>query len=124
MTHDQAFLADCRARLTFDLIAHTWDPVVLWALGRRPHRPGELVRQIGGISPKALNEALHRLCRAGLVRRTPHPGSPPRVEYALTDLGTTLLGPVSALGAWAFEHGDEVAAALARNERSDQGVEL
>ncbi|MFE9423147.1 winged helix-turn-helix transcriptional regulator [Kitasatospora sp. NPDC006697] len=114
MTTDQPFLADCRARLAFDLLANTWNAVVLWSLRHAPARPGELRERIGGISPKVLTETLRRLQLNGLVTRTAHPGSPPHVDYALTGLGRTLLGPIEALGAWAYEHGDEVLAAQDR----------
>lgn len=103
-----AFLADCRARLAFDLLFHTWNAVVLWALRDGPRRPVELRERIGGISSKVLTETLRRLQSNGLVERRAHPGSPPRVDYRLTPLGRTLLAPIDAVGAWAFEHGDEV----------------
>ncbi|KOG71863.1 HxlR family transcriptional regulator [Streptomyces antibioticus] len=108
---DDAFLADCRARLAFDLLANTWNAVVLWALRDGPQRPVALREHIGGISQKVLTETLRRLEFNGLVERRAYGGSPPRVEYGLTSLGRTLLGPIDAFGAWAFEHGDEVMAA-------------
>ncbi len=111
-----AFLADCRARLAFDLLANTWNAVVLWALRHGPRRPGALREHIGGISPKVLTETLRRLESNGLVERTAYAEAPPRVEYALTPLGRTLLGPIDAFGAWAFEHGDEVMAAQERHD--------
>ncbi|MFD5769122.1 winged helix-turn-helix transcriptional regulator [Streptomyces sp. NPDC127049] len=115
------FLADCRARLAFDLLSHTWNAVVLWALRDGPGRPVELRQQIGGISSKVLNETLRRLQFNGLVDRRAHPGSPPRVEYELTALGRTLLAPTDAFGAWAYEHGDEVMAAQdAARGKADQ----
>ncbi|MFE2943677.1 winged helix-turn-helix transcriptional regulator [Streptomyces sp. NPDC059255] len=110
MTTD-AFLADCRARLAFDLLSNTWNAVVLRALRDRPMRPVELRERIGSISSKVLTETLRRLQFNGLVARHAHPGAPARVEYELTVLGRTLLAPIDAVGAWAFEHGDEVMAA-------------
>ncbi|WP_073502365.1 winged helix-turn-helix transcriptional regulator [Actinacidiphila paucisporea] len=107
MTTD-AFLADCRARLAFDLLSNTWNAVVVWALRDGPRRPVELRERIGGISSKVLNETLRRLQFNGLVDRQAHPGAPARVEYRLTALGQTLLAPIDAVGAWGFEHGDEV----------------
>ncbi|MEU5692920.1 helix-turn-helix domain-containing protein [Actinosynnema sp. NPDC020468] len=95
------FLADCRSRLAFDLLANTWNPVVLWALKDGPLRHGELSRTIGGIRQKVLTETLRRLTGFGLVERTD-------AHYRLTALGESLIGPIAALGAWAFEHGDEV----------------
>ncbi|MFD5794011.1 winged helix-turn-helix transcriptional regulator [Streptomyces diastatochromogenes] len=117
MTEDQAFLADCRARLAFDLLGNTWNSVVLWALKDGPRRPGALREHIGGISQKVLTETLRRLEFNGLVERRAYDGAPPRVEYGLTGLGRTLLAPIDAFGAWAFEHGDEVMAAQERYTR-------
>ncbi|MFJ9059304.1 winged helix-turn-helix transcriptional regulator [Streptomyces sp. NPDC102409] len=37
--------------------------------------------------------------------------APPRVEYALTALGRTLLEPIEALGRWSAAHGDAFVAA-------------
>ncbi|WP_425829308.1 winged helix-turn-helix transcriptional regulator [Streptomyces fractus] len=110
MTTD-AFLADCRARLAFDLLSNTWNAVVIWALRDGPRRPVELRERIGGISSKALTETLRRLQSNGLVARHTDVGHPSRVEYQLTALGRTLLAPIDAVGAWAFEHGDAVMAA-------------
>ncbi|EYT82712.1 HxlR family transcriptional regulator [Streptomyces sp. Tu 6176] len=111
VTTTDAFLADCRARLAFDLLTNTWNPVVLWALREGPRRPVELRERIGGISSKVLTETLRRLRHNGLVTRRTPPDTPSAVEYGLTPLGRTLLTPLDAFGAWAFEHGDEVMAA-------------
>lgn len=101
------FLADCRTRLAFDLVANTWNPVVLWALRDGPRRHGELRRTIGGISAKVLTEALRRLEFDGLLSRCSG-------GYALTPLGSTLLEPIEGFGRWAAEHGDDVVAAQDR----------
>nr|BFD96010.1 helix-turn-helix domain-containing protein [Kitasatospora sp. Xyl93] len=122
MTTDQGFLADCRARLAFDLLANTWNAVVVWALREAPARPGELRGRIGGISPKVLTETLRRLQSDGLVERRAYAGSPPRVEYSLTGLGRTLLEPIGAFGAWAFEHGEDVMAARERAADVDRAA--
>lgn len=101
------FLADCRTRLAFDLVANTWHPVVLWALRDGPRRHVDLRRAIGGISAKVLTEALRRLESDGLVER--------RVGiYALTALGSSFLAPIEGFGRWAAEHGDAVVAARNR----------
>ncbi|MFJ6718906.1 winged helix-turn-helix transcriptional regulator [Streptomyces sp. NPDC091259] len=110
MTTD-AFLADCRARLAFDLLSNTWNSVVVWALRDGPSRPVELQERIGGISSKVLTETLRRLQSNGLVDRRADPDAPSRVEYRLTPLGRTLLAPIDAVGAWGFEYGDQVLAA-------------
>jgi DNA-binding HxlR family transcriptional regulator len=113
---DNVFIADCRARLAFDLLANTWNAVVVWALREGPRRPGRLRETIGGISPKVLNETLRRLERNGLVARRSYPEAPPRVEYELTDLGRTLLEPIEAFGEWAHRYGDDVLDAQDRDQ--------
>lgn len=110
---NDVFLADCRARLAFDLMANTWNPVVLWALREGPLRSAELRRRLGGISTKVLTETVRRLEFNGLISRRDC-GRAAKVEYALTDLGTSLLGPIGTFGEWAFRHGDDVLAAQDR----------
>lgn len=106
------FLADCPARLAVEIIADKWAVVVLYGLSRGPRRHGELVELIGGISKKMLTQTLRRLERYGLVSRAVYAEVPPRVEYALTDLGRTLIGPIGALTRWAEENGAAVADAV------------
>ncbi|TLW91117.1 helix-turn-helix transcriptional regulator [Saccharomonospora piscinae] len=110
--HDRAHaVADCRLRAATDLFTHIW-PVVLAALHGGPRRRRDLRADIGGISDKALTEALHRLLTNGLITRHRRAQAPPRVDYAVTPLGASLLdGPVAALARWATEHGDELLAA-------------
>ncbi|MFI6579419.1 winged helix-turn-helix transcriptional regulator [Nocardiopsis sp. NPDC050513] len=116
---DQRFLADCQARLAFDLLSNTWNAVVVWALRAGPARPAELQKRIGGISSKVLTETLRRLQFNGLVDR--HADAGTRVEYALTDLGRSLLPPIETLGIWAFDHADQVMAAQDRSSSTGQG---
>ncbi|WP_086824999.1 helix-turn-helix domain-containing protein [Allokutzneria sp. NRRL B-24872] len=102
-------VADCRLRAATDLFAHTWNPVVLAALREAPRRRVELRASIGGISDKVLTETLRRLLGRGLVERRRFAEAPPRVEYALTALGKSLVdGPMRALGDWVVEHGDDL----------------
>jgi DNA-binding HxlR family transcriptional regulator len=105
-------LADCRIRAATDLFTHTWDPVVLAGLRAGPRRRCDLLTAIGGLSDKVLTETLCRLRHNGLVDRRRFPSAPPRVEYALTPLGASLVdGPLYVLGQWAVEHGDALLAA-------------
>ncbi|MGI5126182.1 winged helix-turn-helix transcriptional regulator [Pseudonocardia sp. CA-107938] len=112
-------IADCRLRATTDLFLHRWDPVLLAALADGPRRRAELLTAIGGISDKVLTESLRRLLANGLVARTRRGGAPPRVDYALTALGTSLVdGPLQAMGRWTLEHGDELLAAQELGSRT------
>jgi DNA-binding HxlR family transcriptional regulator len=111
MSAYDVFLADCPARTTLSLVADTWSVVVVYGLGQRPHRYGELRERIGGISKKMLTQTLRKLERNGLVERRPLATAPAGVEYQLTELGQTLLGPVGVLARWAEAHADAIAEA-------------
>ncbi|WFE29302.1 helix-turn-helix domain-containing protein [Solwaraspora sp. WMMD791] len=109
MSDFDVFLADCPARTTLNLVADTWSVVVVFGLGRGPLRYGELHERIGGISKKMLTQTLRKLERGNLVTRRTLATAPAGVEYRLTDLGQSLLEPVSVLARWAEEHADELA---------------
>lgn len=99
----QVFLADCPTRLAVEIISDKWAVLVLFALSLEPHRHGELVHLIGGISRKVLTQTLRRLQHYGLVERDAE--APRRVEYSLTDLGRTLVEPIQVLTNWARQYG-------------------
>jgi DNA-binding HxlR family transcriptional regulator len=94
-------------------IGDKWSVMVVGYLTRKTMRFNELRNAIGGISQRMLTLTLRNLERDGLVTRTVYPEIPPRVEYALTDLGRTLTEPLDALWNWAAEHQHEVKAARA-----------
>ncbi|MFI0370327.1 winged helix-turn-helix transcriptional regulator [Actinomadura sp. 1N219] len=98
------FLTDCPARTTLDLISDTWSVVVIVALGRGPARYTDLRDMVGGISNKMLTQTLRRLGENGLVERRALRTAPPGTEYSLTDLGRSLLIPVTALTRWAEDN--------------------
>lgn len=108
----EAFLADCPGRMTIELIADKWTAVVLAGLSEGPVRHGELAGMIGGISRKVLTQTLRRLEAHGLILRRSYAEAPPRVEYELTPLGASLIGPIHTLTEWARQHGDAVLDAL------------
>jgi DNA-binding HxlR family transcriptional regulator len=103
----------CELRNILDRIADKWSLLVICVLADGTHRFSEVRREIDGISQRMLTLTLRQLEREGLVRRTVFPVVPPRVDYELTPLGSTLLDTIQALVAWAGEHGHEIADARA-----------
>ncbi|WP_407521352.1 winged helix-turn-helix transcriptional regulator [Methylobacterium oryzisoli] len=107
--------SDCaKVSRVLSRIGDKWSVLVIMLLRRQPQRFNELKRGIGNISQRMLTLTLRNLERDGLVSRTVTPSIPPRVDYALTDLGHSLAEPVQALGAWAFQHLGHIDAAQAR----------
>jgi len=90
------------------LIGSKWSILIIGQLRDRTLRFGELHRAVHGISQRMLTLTLRQLERDGLLARTVHPSVPPRVDYALTELGATLLDSVVALGEWATAHRHEI----------------
>jgi DNA-binding HxlR family transcriptional regulator len=115
------FSARCASRVALDLIADKWAVLVASCLVDGPKRHSRLREQIGGISGKMLTRTLRELECAGLVERRIFPEVPPRVEYSLSPLGTSLREPVAALTEWAKANGKLVVDARSRNgQRVDQ----
>ncbi|CAL9350161.1 putative HTH-type transcriptional regulator YybR [Nocardiopsis dassonvillei] len=118
---EQVAVEDCPVREVLDRIGDKWSVLVIVLLGWRTHRYSELHRTIDGISQRMLTLTLRALVRDGLVRRTAHASVPPRVEYSLTELGRTLLEPLTALNRWAAEHRDDIRAARERHDGGRPG---
>jgi DNA-binding HxlR family transcriptional regulator len=94
-------------RAVADILARVgdkWTVMVVGDLSQRSMRYGEIFNLIEGISQHMLTLTLKGLERDGLVTRTLYPTIPPRVDYALTERGQTLIPPVVALWTWAQDH--------------------
>jgi DNA-binding HxlR family transcriptional regulator len=99
-------------------ICSKWGLLILYELSRGARRHGELRRAIDGMSQKMLTQTLRTLERDRLVRRTVYPVVPPRVDYALTPLGKTLMQPLSALYRWMERHLKEVQQARRESQKA------
>lgn len=104
---------DCPSRTVIAVLANKWALYVLGALRRhdRPMRFNELRRLLDGVSQKMLTQTLRALERDGLLSRTVYPTVPPRVEYALTELGVGAGRLTTAIAEWSVQHVAEIAAA-------------
>ena len=93
-------LPDCPVATTVQLIGNKWKLLILRNLLARPWRFNELRRDLDGISQKVLTESLRSLEEDGIVSRTVYAEVPPRVEYALTDLGESMRPILDAMQVW------------------------
>ena len=100
-------------------IGDKWTVLVINELGEGPKRFSQLRRDIAGVSQRMLTLTLKNLERDGLVSRAVTPSVPPRVDYALTDLGGSMLAPVRALGLWAQAHIPQMDAARGRYDAKE-----
>ncbi len=103
--------AQCPSRVVLDHVTSRWGTLVLLMLRSGTHRFGELRRRIGSVSEKMLTQTLRVLEEDGFVQRTVFAEVPPRVEYALTEMGAEVAEHLAALGAWVEQNLPRVMAA-------------
>ena len=90
----------CPLRLTMSLIDSKWKPCILDELRHKPLRPSELHKIFPEATPRVLDLQLKELVEDGLVSKTIFPELPPRSEYAITQLGMTLIPIIDAMIDW------------------------
>src|SRR5258707_3493089 len=91
----------CPTRVVLDRLADKWTVLVIGQLAAGTMRFAQLRRAIDGISQKMLTSTLRDLERDGLVKRQLYASVPPKVEYSLTPLGSSLVSKMNGLWLWA-----------------------
>ncbi|MQY05735.1 hypothetical protein ACRB68_38120 [Actinomadura sp. RB68] len=105
----------CPSTLSPFRFGDKWTPLVIRCLEDGPRRFSELRVPLRGVTAKVLTTTLRNLQRDGFVSRAEHGR---QVEYALTPLGRSMLGPINEACAWAEEHWDELLDAREESGRS------
>lgn len=67
---------------------------------QRPWRFNELKKDLDGISQKVLTDSLRSMEEDGIITRTAYPEVPPRVKYALSDVGESMRPIFTAMQEW------------------------
>lgn len=93
-------LPECPVATTVQLIGNKWKLLIMRNLLVRPWRFNELQKNLDGISQKVLTDSLRSMEADGLVTRTVYAEVPPRVEYALSELGETMRPILNSMQAW------------------------
>lgn len=93
-------LPECPVATTVALIGSKWKILIIRNLLVRPWRFNELKKDLEGISQKVLTDSLRSMEEDGLITRTVYPEVPPRIEYALSDLGRSLKPILDAMVEW------------------------
>lgn len=97
-------LPACPVATTVQLIGNKWKLLIIRNLRVRPWRFNELQKSLEGISQKVLTDSLRSMESDGIVTRTVYPEVPPRVEYALSELGESMRPIIDAMEAWGKEY--------------------
>lgn len=79
--------------------------VILYILTEnQPVRYNELQRMVGTITYKTLSSQLKDLESSGLINRTEYPQIPPKVEYSLSDKGSSLIPILEVMCEWGIDN--------------------
>lgn len=96
----KAELPECPVATTVQLVGSKWKLLILRNLLQRPWRFNELKKSLEGISQKVLTDSLRSMENDGLITRTVYAEVPPRVEYALSELGESMRPIITAMEQW------------------------
>ena len=94
----------CPVATTVQMIGSKWKLLIMRNLLARPWRFNELKKDLAGISQKVLTDSLRSMEADGIITRTVYPEVPPRVEYALSDLGESMRPIMDAMEIWGTEY--------------------
>jgi len=78
-------------RMVESIIGCKWSLSVLHLIRDGINRPGEMQRQVDGLTTKVLNERLTKLHKFGIINKEVFPETPPHVEYYFTEFGKNFL---------------------------------
>lgn len=90
----------CDTEVILEIVGGKWKLLIVKYLLCGTRRFGALQRALPPITQRILTRQLRELEADGLVRRTVFPEVPPRVEYALTDVGRSLEPLVEQMDRW------------------------
>lgn len=100
----------CPVELTLEIIGGKWKALILWHLSYKTLRCSQLKRRLPRVTQKMLTQQLRELERDGVVHRKVYPQVPPKVEYSLTELGSSVVPLLQQMCEWGkqFEGRDEM----------------
>jgi DNA-binding HxlR family transcriptional regulator len=110
----------CPVDQAIELVGGKWKSLILWRLSAGTLRFGQLQRVIPQVTQRMLTLQLRELESAGLVQRTVYPDVPPKVEYALTGLGRSVVPVLESLGRWVQDHTSELRAVSAAKAQTHE----
>lgn len=97
-------LPECPVATTVSIIGSKWKLLIMRNLLVRPWRFNELKKDLDRISQKVLTDSLRSMEEDGIITRTVYPEVPPRVEYALSELGESMRPILDAMQKWGADY--------------------
>ncbi len=95
-----AITDQCPMEIGLNVLGGKWKLKILWQVSKGAIRFNELQRRLGTITTKTLTQQLRELENQQIIQRTVYPDNPPKVEYALTELGESIYPVLKSLCDW------------------------
>lgn len=86
--------------MAVNTISGKWKIPIVWQINEGKKRPSEFLRGIAKVDRRVLNQQLKEMEQDGILSKAVFNELPPRVEYALTDLGEKLVIVLWSLNDW------------------------
>lgn len=96
--------ANCAVTYCLNKIGGKWKPVIIHLIRSGTNRYSLMQKAIPEASKQTLTNQLRELETDGIIARTVYAEVPPRVEYQITALGSTLLPIIDAMKDWGKAH--------------------
>lgn len=90
----------CSVSECMTLLDSKWKPIILFKISKGANRFTKLLNTVEGINRQMLSKQLRSFEKAGILERKTFPEIPPRVEYAITPFGKSLLPVIQSMQRW------------------------
>jgi len=111
---------DCGLHLTREVLNGKWKPALLNAIAMNVKRPSEIQRLLPDATRRVLNVQLKELEDHGMIEKKIYHQLPPKVEYALTEIGWSLMPIIDAMNVWGDTNRDFLESVITQNPRVTQ----
>lgn len=113
----------CPVRYSLDIVGGKWKlPILCMLASGEPSRYSAIKRRLGDITNMMLAQSLKDLEAAGMLHREQYNEVPPRVEYALSEKGASIVPVLIQLGTWGAENMKKDSACGTKCERCQATV--
>ncbi|WP_275141753.1 winged helix-turn-helix transcriptional regulator [Elizabethkingia meningoseptica] len=97
---------NCPMTRTMATIGTKWKPIIIYTIGLKKRRFGEIFARMEIISKKVLTEQLKELAEDEIIIREEFNEIPLRVEYSLSEKGIDLLKILNQLSLWNMKYNE------------------
>ncbi|PSL32039.1 winged helix-turn-helix transcriptional regulator [Chitinophaga ginsengisoli] len=99
---------DCGVTVFMKVLGAKWKPCIVDLINRGYKRPSEIHKQLITATPRVVDMQLRELESYGIVAKKVHKGFPLHVDYALTDMGKSLLPVIVSMDQWGAAYSGKV----------------